>query len=249
MSATPPYLGRYNRVRMRLITWNCRVGGFRKKAKHIAPYRPDVLAVQEVEPLDNVLLFAGDAQPTFRERICDPAFPRRAIGMFSYTDVELAPVDGSACQYSFRRYQARRGGLSFQVVAVWTWATKSRKTSYRQAIDGVCEHGSWISQAPTVIMGDFNDNASYRSGHWSELVERLQPLGLVSAYHEHFHESFGSESRPTHFFTGKETSPFHLDYCFVPQDWAARITKVEVGTYADWHSVSDHAPLIVELDL
>ena len=63
---------------MRLITWYCRVGGFQKKAKHIAPYRPDVLAVQEVEPLDNVLLFAGDAQPTFRERICDPAFPRRA---------------------------------------------------------------------------------------------------------------------------------------------------------------------------
>src|SRR5262245_60511601 len=191
---------------MRLITWNCRVGGFRKKARHIAPYRPDVLAVQEVEPLDNVLLFAGDAQPTFRERICDPAFPRRAIGMFSYTDVELAPVDGSGCQYSFRRYQARRGGLSFQVVAVWTWATRSRRTSYRQAIDGVYEHGSWISQAPTVIMGDFNDNASYRSGNWSELVQRLQPLGLVSAYHEHFHESFGSESRPTHFFTGKETS-------------------------------------------
>jgi endonuclease/exonuclease/phosphatase family metal-dependent hydrolase len=234
---------------MRLITWNCRVGGFRKKAKHIAPYRPDVLAVQEVEPLANVLLFAGDAQPTFRERICDPAFPRRAIGMFSYTDVELAAVDGAACQYSFRRYRARRGGLSFQVVAVWTWATKSRQTSYRQAIDGVCEQASWISQAPTVILGDFNDNASYKSGHWQQLLDLLQPLGLVSAYHEYFLEPFGSESRPTHFFTGKETSPFHLDYCFVPQDWASRITKVEVGTYADWHSASDHAPLIVDVDL
>lgn len=118
-----------------------------------------------------------------------------------------------------------------------------------QAIEGVLEHGNWIGQAPTVIMGDFNDNASYKSGHWRQLLDLLRPLGLVSAYHEYFREPCGSESRPTHFFTGKETSPFHLDYCFVPQDWAPRIRIVEVGTYSAWHSVSDHAPLIVDLDL
>jgi exonuclease III len=234
---------------MRLMTWNCRVGGFRKKAKHIAPFRPDVLAVQEVEPLDNVLLFAGDEQPTFRDRIGDPAFLRRAIGVFSYTDVELAPVDRAACQYCFRRHQVRRGALSFQVVAVWTWATESRETAYRQAIDGVREHSSWISQAPTVILGDFNDNGSYRGTRWSELLELLQPLGLVSAYHEHFQEPFGSETRPTHYFKGIQSSPFHLDYCFVPKDWARHIKDVHVGAYDEWRGVSDHVPLIVDLDL
>ena len=143
---------------MRVITWNCHVGGFRKKAKQIAPFRPDVLAVQEVEPLADVLLFAGDHQPTFRDRIGDPAFPKRAIGMFSYTDVEL-------------------------------------------------------------ILGDFKDNASYRSGHWAELLALLHPLGLVSAYHEHFQEPFGAESRPTHYFKGNQGPPFHPDYCFVPKVW------------------------------
>lgn len=234
---------------MRLITWNCRVGGFRKKAKHIAPFRPDVLAVQEVEPLDDVLLFAGDDQPTFRDRIGDPAFPKRAIGMFSYTDVELAPVDGAPCQYCFRRYRARHGEVLFQVVGVWTWATKFRETSYRQVIDGVREHGMWISQAPTVILGDFNDNGSYRSGHWAELLALLQPLGLVSAYHEHFQEPFGAESRPTHYFKGNQNAPSHLDYCLVPKAWAGRIRTVSVGAYDDWHAVSDHVPLIVDLDL
>ncbi|MGE3959305.1 MAG: endonuclease/exonuclease/phosphatase family protein [Vicinamibacterales bacterium] len=234
---------------MRLVTWNCRVGGFRKKAKHIAPFRPDVLTVQEVEPLDSVLIFGGEDQPTFRDRISDPLYWRRSIGVFSYTGVELASVDADTPLYGFRRYRAQRNGLVFQVVAVWTSATKSRQTSYMQAIEGVREHAGWIAQAPTVIMGDFNDNASYRLGHWPQLLELLQPLRLVSAYHEYFKEPFGSESRPTHFFTGKETSPFHLDYCFVPQDWAPRISNVHVGTYADWPSVSDHVPVIVDLDL
>ena len=77
---------------MRLVTWNCRIGGFRKKAKHIAPLRPDVLAVQEVERFDGVPSFAGDCQPTFRDQLCNPQFPRRSIGVFSYTGVKLTRV-------------------------------------------------------------------------------------------------------------------------------------------------------------
>jgi endonuclease/exonuclease/phosphatase family metal-dependent hydrolase len=96
-------------------------------------------------------------------------------------------------------------------------------------------------------LGDFNDNASYTSGNWQALLDLLQPLGLASAYHEHFRERFGAETRPTYFHHGKQTSAFHLDYRFLPQTWTKQITKVEVGTFDEWHSISDHAPLIVDL--
>jgi hypothetical protein len=65
---------------MRLVTWNCRIGGFRWKAQYIAPLLPDVLAVQEVEPIEDVLVFAGSHQPTFRDRVHHPRYPRKAIG-------------------------------------------------------------------------------------------------------------------------------------------------------------------------
>ena len=51
---------------MRLITWNRRVGAFRRKSARIAPLRPDVLAVQELEPLDDGRPFGGECQPTYR---------------------------------------------------------------------------------------------------------------------------------------------------------------------------------------
>ena len=41
----------------------------------------------------------------------------------------------------------------------------------------------------------------------------------------------------------------HLDYCFIPKSWTEHLTKVEVGTYDEWHSFSDHASLIVDLAL
>lgn len=234
---------------MRLVTWNCRVGSFRTKAKQIAPLRPDVLAVQEVEPIDNELFFDGDYQPTYRDRTADPAYPKRGIGVFSYTGVELRPVDTTEPAYCFRRYDARRGDLLFQVVAVWTAATEERATSYKQAQDGLRRHADWFRQRPTVMMGDFNDNARYEGGRsWQRLLELIRPLELESAYHHHFSEPFGAETRPTYFHQGKETK-FHLDYCFVPNAWLQRIKRVEVGTYDEWHQASDHAPLIVDLDL
>jgi hypothetical protein len=76
---------------MRLVTWNCRTGAFRRKAAPIAPMKPDILVVPECEKLDNELFLDGDVQPTFRERVAPPRW-RRGIGIFSYTGVTLTPA-------------------------------------------------------------------------------------------------------------------------------------------------------------
>ena len=56
----------------------------------------------------------------------------------------------------------------------------------------------------------------------------------MSAYHSFCGESFGEETRPTHYFRRKEDATFHLDYVFcLSVPWAQHITKVEVGRYDD----------------
>lgn len=234
---------------MRFVTWNCRIGGFRKKVKHIVPMMPDVLAVQEVEPLDKVRQFAGDCQPTFRDRATCPEFPKRSIGMFSYTDARLRAVDLADIMHSFRRYEVNCDGVTFNVAVAWPYKTKIAKDAYRQAHEGLTRHRTWIKRRPTVVLGDFNQNASFKGSNWKDLKEIADSLGLVSAYHHFFREPFGSETRPTYFHRGAKASAFHLDYCFVPSDWAAHISSVEVGQHADWCTLSDHVPLIVDLDI
>jgi endonuclease/exonuclease/phosphatase family metal-dependent hydrolase len=46
-------------------------------------------------------------------------------------------------------------------------------------------------------------------------------------------------------FSGAEDRPFHLDYCFVPRRW--QLDRVLVGNYADWASLSDHRPVVVDV--
>lgn len=236
---------------LRLVTWNCRIGGFRYKAAHVAQLRPDLLAVQEVErrAMEEPIL-GGEHQPTYGDRIGDPAFPRRAIGVFSYTGLDICAVDLEAPLYAFRRYVARRAGLEFNVIATWTAATNDKATSYRQAHEGIEAHRDWIRERPTVLLGDLNDNASYRGTRWPDFMALLQPLGLFSAYHHFYSESPGFETRPTHFYRGDETARFHLDYCFLPAEWLPRIRDVSVEAFSpSWKEISDHVPLIVDLDL
>ncbi len=169
--------------------------------------------------------------------------------MFSYTDTNLRAVDLSAPLFSFRRYEASRGSLHFNVVAVWPWQTKSSKTAYRQAHEGLSRYQDWIRERPTVVLGDFTANASFKGRNWTDLYDLLQSLQLVSTYHRYFNEEPGKEKIPTHFHRGRQEAAFHLDYCFISKDWVKHVKKVDVGTYAEWHTISDHAPLVVDLDL
>ena len=155
---------------MRVVTWNCRVGAFRRKAARVAPLQPDVLVVPEVERFDRHPVLDGERQPTFRQRLTNW---QRGVGVFSYTRTKLMPafaeddsVDG--CW----PFTADHGGFQFQVVAVWTLDTpKNKSTSYCEAHEGLARYKDWIAQAPTVLLGDFNINASYKTGaSWDALI-------------------------------------------------------------------------------
>jgi endonuclease/exonuclease/phosphatase family metal-dependent hydrolase len=150
---------------VRFVTWNCAIGQFRGKAKAIAPLKPDILAVQEVESLEGVPLLAGEEQPTYRDRPA-PAEARRAIAVFSYTGVELRSVPTSESDFSFCRYDARYKDRELQVAAVWTWKTADPTMSYKQAHQSIRRYAEWITRRPTVVLGDFNNNQIYRSGKW-----------------------------------------------------------------------------------
>ena len=235
---------------MRLMAWNCRVGAFKRKAARTAPFNPDVLVVPEVERLDGELFLDGERQPSFMDRVAKSDWPR-GIGVFSYTGTELARAfDDLGLVSGFAPFNAKRGATAFNVVAVWTFKTDVAATSYRQAHEGIQRWSDWIRQAPTVILGDFNIAANFEGGKaWRDLLNLMTPLGLVSAYHSFHRESPGEESRPTYFHRGSDSSTWHIDYCFVPSAWASRITDVHVGRHEQWRDVSDHVPLIVDLDL
>jgi endonuclease/exonuclease/phosphatase family metal-dependent hydrolase len=140
------------------------------------------------------------------------------------------------------------GPAVFSVLAVWT----QQKDGYIAGLAADLERArDWIAGREVVLAGDFNSNAIWdkasRPVDHTRVVTRLErEFGLVSAYHRTRGIPHGAEPDATHYWRWQEAHPFHLDYCFVPITW--RVRAVSIGGFAEWAGVSDHRPVVVDVD-
>jgi hypothetical protein len=145
------------------------------------------------------------------------------------------------------------GKSAFHLLAVWTKPrSRGREWGYSGMLCRAIEqYSGFLTEADSLVIGDFNTNKVFdgeRTLNHSEIDRRLTKLGLTSAYHTFHGESQGEETRPTHYFLRKRERPFHIDHCYLPSAWLPRLRSVSVGEYSDWVPMSDHAPLVIDID-
>ena len=119
-----------------------------------------------------------------------------------------------------------------------------------QVYHALLHYADFIRERETILVGDFNSNAIWDherafSNH-SAVVRLLDAAGMVSVYHAYFDEAPGREQQPTFYWHRNAHKGYHLDYCFVPKPWLARLNTVTVGPYAPWCEHSDHTPMLIE---
>jgi exonuclease III len=146
------------------------------------------------------------------------------------------------------------GPVPIELFAVWACVSTRPKARYIEQVHRLLEVMERTSLSPfTVVAGDFNSNS-----HWDEdfddqshsaAVERLRRLELQSAYHAFSRDPQGAERQPTYWFTKSRRKAFHIDYIFLSRHLLTKLASVSVGTCDDWLPLSDHAPVLVEIDL
>ena len=99
-----------------------------------------------------------------------------------------------------------------------------------------------------VLIGDFNSNTIWDKKHsnrnHSIVVERLNKIGLVSAYHYRFNEKQGEEKTNTFFLYRHKDMGYHIDYAFVNEKY---IKDFKILDGDEWLNYSDHKPIVLEL--
>jgi hypothetical protein len=225
---------------MILVTWNCCRGPYLKKVVLLDALNADIAVLQEC------------ARPTGESDSClwFGDNPRQGIAVIAKPPYSLARLPARRAVPKFIVPVAVTGPRSFTLLAVWSKA-RQKHTYVGAVIKAVRMYRELLAAGPAVVIGDFNSNTFWDKSrpadrNHSALVKMLEGLNLVSAYHTHFGEAQGAETRPTYYFQWKEKQPYHLDHCFIPASWANVLVRVEVAGYEEWKQHSDHRPVIVE---
>jgi endonuclease/exonuclease/phosphatase family metal-dependent hydrolase len=245
---------------MKIITWNCNthpsvnssekaVKSFAEKIKIINHLDFDILILQEIarpefEKLPQQVWYAEDGVFS------------RGIGILTKSNyhVELDPDFSPTCSSLPLKVN---GEKSFNLLALWSHPPIKRPSlkQYVEEIELQIETlKPFLESAPSVIVGDFNSNSRWdksagKQHNHTKLVTILEnEFGLKSCYHSYSQEQQGNEAKFTLFQNYKIEKSFHIDYCFVPNNW--QIIDVQIGNYDFWvkSRLSDHCPLTVEID-
>ena len=227
---------------LKLLTWNCCRGSFETKPPLVDHFNADISVFQEVSKPKvaraNVLWFGKN--------------PKIGMAIQARTPYSIKPLPALDGVPEYIVPIQVNGPQNFTLFAVWTKNDKalpyirSLSTALDRYVDLLCQG------APVVVMGDFNSNAIWDKQHpkhlnHSSMVDRLDSVGLVSAYHQHSSFRHGEESDSTFYLYRKQEKGHHIDYCFLPKEWAGAISRVWIGTFQEFEAVSDHRPLIVEI--
>jgi exodeoxyribonuclease III len=225
---------------MRIVTWNCQMA-FDKKAKALFDLKPDVAVVPECPKRASASLLNAAYKSCWFGRN-----PHKGLAVFWRKEWKIRIIRKPEQKWIVPI--AVKAPEPFTLIAVWTTSVKLDYSG--QVYQFLKAHPAWF-QGPVVVAGDFNSNTRWDEGQGvgehSDVVRMLEGYGLASAYHVHFNEKQGAESRPTEYFFRHQDKPYHVDYIFVPKPWLPQLREVRVGEYELWSRLSDHCPVIADI--
>ena len=243
---------------MRIITWNCLGANFQEKKEAILKLKPDVLVVQECEPLEKLIFAEG---LTGQDRIGDEG-QLRGLAVLCFNGFRLERLDGHNPDLKFfLPLRVFKDNLSLTLLATWVWHKDS--SQYLDVFSAAVDHyAEVLNREKMLFLGDLNtpgaenNLASPTAGNrflerHLEIVGKLSQKGVKSLFHAKNNVEHGKEKKEdaTLYHNSDPSKPFHCDYVFASDDMLKRLQFIEIGKPVDWLKLSDHMPLIVDFDL
>lgn len=244
---------------MRIVVWNCAMRLRGEKLHALEDLQPDLAIVPECESPQKLWGKQPLLAPIPMEWIGDDE--KKGLGVLAFNGYRIARhVDYDPGLRWILPIEVR-GPINFHLLAVWATDHRIRQGDNEgrsgQPLEAVQRYHSFLAAGPTTVAGDFSNNLPWDQGmkatHHAHTVAGLERLEMASAYHVGRGELHGKESSATSFGRGRnpDRPKYHVDYCFLPLDWCSQLREVEVGAFDAWvgKGLSDHVPLVVDIDL
>ena len=224
------------------------------KVEPLRALRPDVAVVPECACPEVLLRRALELDAT--DFAWEGANPRKGLAVLAFGSWRLRKDRAHRPRVGTTLPVHLSGPAAVRLLAVWAlprWGHRPWGAPPEPLPEGIDRLASFLASGPAIVAGDFNRTLVARRGNGtlapSALARRLEARGFVSAYHLDRRVARWQEREPTLFLHRRLPGRHHVDHVFLDAGTAADLRGVEVGGGPDWIRSSDHAPLIVEVEV
>ncbi len=222
---------------------------FRNKCESIMRFDPDLLIIQECENPEKVIF--KDLKKPLIDAIWVGDNKHKGLAVFSFSyKIKIPKFYNPEHKYILP--------IKFNnsyILAVWAMNDKinPERRYIAQIWSALNEYKKYLKD-DIIIIGDFNSNKiwdndkPYRIANHSQVVEYLNNYNIISLYHELNREDQGNESVNTFYLYRKKNKGYHIDYCFISNNLINNISNFRIGKFNEWINLSDHCPLILDIN-
>ncbi len=235
---------------MKIVTWNCN-GAFRKKFEDILHFNADIYIIQECE--DPSKSNHKNYQDWAKNYLWIGDSKNKGLAVFARPDLKLEKLDWSNQfkDHSVKYFLPCKINQELDLLAVWTHSNNSPNFGYIGQFWKYLQINKHRLNT-TIIAGDFNSNKRWdqwdRWWNHSDVVAELKEINIESFYHKFTGEEQGEETQPTLYFQRKIEKPYHIDYVFGAQSFFDKLKTIEIGQIDKWLGLSDHMPILCEIN-
>ena len=240
---------------MKIVSWNCNKK-FREKYNEISEEDADIYVICKCE---NPVKHEGTGYSEFAgdNYFWTGDLHYMGLGIFAKDNIKLEPIEG--LDERFKNFIAVRVNDCFNLLAVWAMDEDKEKglNKYVEMIHDYFDTNTELFDENLIMCGDFNSNVIWNNEHKSKdnegndknqsnLNVKLNEKGLYSVYHELNNEEQGGETNATFFLSRHLNQSYYIDYVYAKKE---AISEFEILDFWKWASLSDHLPLVFELEL
>ena len=218
---------------------------------------PDIAVVAESADLETLAKKAPELSAS--SAVWVGANRQRGLAVFAFGEYRLTRAGTYNPRITYAVPIQVSGPADFHLLAIWAHYgfAPLRITTRGPTLRALATYRQFLRNTPSIVAGDLNNHVRWDKPRkaWSHAraVDAFARLGMVSAYHAFEGVDQGFELHPTFYWrTRSEDGPtYHIDYVFLSRSSLGGMQRVRVGTRAEWiaSGLSDHAPLIVDVDL
>jgi endonuclease/exonuclease/phosphatase family metal-dependent hydrolase len=240
---------------MKLVSWNCKFGFTEQKAEYIKKYNADLYIIQECFGKD-----FNNINKIFKNYLffCDDLDSKYGVGIFSDKfEFQILPEHNQNFRYIVP-YKIFNNDHEFVLFSIWTKDKdeNKKKIEYTEQTWKAINFEGYKKYllGSTILVGDFNSNNFWNKEYnlkkvhsHNDIIEKLREYNIESAYHKFYNCINGNEKDPTLLWQMDKNKKFHIDYCFISNNY--ELKNVTIGSISEWerNKLSDHCTLIIEL--